>query len=103
MKELITVLAAALALAGCSSGPDRAPDMKACDAFAYYVTKADSVATMDRGTTVEQVNMELGDSKGMVRDAADGLERTKDGPTSGWQLAADTFAQTCMDAGWTKP
>ncbi|MHA7270387.1 hypothetical protein [Arthrobacter sp. HLT1-20] len=79
--------------------------MDACDAFAHYVAKAGSVETMDRKTTVQQVNLELAQHEGVAADdllteGASILARSVDAPASQWVLAADTFASRCTDAGW---
>lgn len=102
---------AALALTACSSsGSDAKPKATdttklddagqlACDDFAKdYKAATTKTARLD---LANKVNKWAPTSK-TDRIAASGkvLANGANGSASAWQIAADTFAQACLDAGW---
>lgn len=86
-----------LLLAGCGGGGGSGTEA-ACDRFAEHA-KADLPAD-DRAQTVRDVGELLDGAEQAVREGHDALVRTVGGSDSSYQLAADTFAQACFDAGW---
>ncbi|OPG11031.1 hypothetical protein B1R27_00610 [Streptomyces sp. GKU 895] len=99
---------AALALTACGSRSDdeRADPTKlddaaslACDDFA---TGYQAARTTDaRVDLANKVNKWAQSSKtNGIAEGATILARGSDGGASAWQLAAHTFAQSCLDAGW---
>ncbi len=71
----------------------------ACDDFAGHAR--DGLPAAERAETVRSVGEVVGNADQSLQDAHAGLVRTVGGSDSGYQLAADTFAQACFDNGWT--
>ena len=99
---------AALGLTACSSSDsDKPADPKklddaaslACEDFASgYKAAQTSSARVD---LANKVNKWAQSSKtNGIADNATVLARGSEGSASAWQIAADTFAQSCLDAGW---
>jgi len=97
----VTLALTVLMLAGCAPTEDGLESQAqfACDDFAAGYGAAQT--TQARVDLADEVNRWASDSRvDGIRDDAAGLARTADGADTAWQLSADTFAQTCMDAGW---
>lgn len=95
MASTRSVMLALLLVTGCSM-PD-ATEL-ACDDFAAHAR--DGLPAAERVKTAQSVGEVVGNADQRVRDAHAGLVRTADGSDSSYRLAADTFAQSCFDAGW---
>ncbi|MGY0023741.1 hypothetical protein ACVHNB_32830 [Streptomyces sp. YJ-C3] len=81
--------------------PDKLDDAGkfACDDFAKDYKAA--VTTPDRLDLAHKVNKWA--PKSQTRNIADNgkvLARGAGGSDGAWQIAADAFAQSCLDAGW---
>lgn len=98
---------AALALTACTSSsheptdPTKLDDAAklACDGFAHgYKAAQTQQARID---LAEKVNewAQQSNTNG-IADNATVLARGAEGSPGAWQIGADTFAQTCLDAGW---
>jgi len=112
IRHLAAVALAALALTACSSSSDTEDKSKpvdttklddagklACDDFAKdYKAATTPQARLD---LAHKVNKWAPSSK-TERIASSGkvLANGANGSDNAWQIAADTFAQTCLDAGW---
>lgn len=106
---------AALTLTGCAAGTPTAEEpaleaeeaaLEGCDAFAYHLQQADGdPRAMDRRTVVQEIAVELDKANGSVGERMtsnlDHLESAAVGPETDWVIAADDFAGTCMDLGWS--
>jgi hypothetical protein len=94
---IVTLTAAALLTAGCSSSDGELLDSteSVCDDFAGYVRDGG-----DRAEVVASIGEVIDNAEAGVRDAYPTLQNTVDGNESAQQLADDTFAQSCFDAGW---
>jgi len=108
-RYLAALAFAALALTACSSSsdgdkpadPTKLDDAAsfACDDFAEGYKAAQT--TSARVDLANKVNKWAQDSAtNGIAEGATILARGSDGGASAWQLAADTFAQSCLDAGW---
>ncbi|WP_327671840.1 MULTISPECIES: hypothetical protein [unclassified Streptomyces] len=102
------LVAAALALTACSSGtPDKADHPSklddaaklACDDFAKdYKAAQTSSARLD---LANKVNKWAKDSQtNGIADNGKVLARGANGSDGAWKIGADSFAQSCLDAGW---
>ncbi|MGQ4358552.1 hypothetical protein [Streptomyces sp. SAS_272] len=99
---------AALALTACSSSDSNKPaDPKkldteagfACDDFAHGYKAAQT--TQARIDLANKVNKWAQSSKtNGIADNATVLARGSEASASAWQIGADAFAQSCLDAGW---
>lgn len=120
IRHTIAIAAAALTLAACTptedngnSGSDPKPATKsadpsklddagqqACDDFAHgYNDGADTRS--ERLDLAHKVNKSAPSSKtNRIADSGHILANGANGSDGSWQLAADTFAQACLDAGW---
>lgn len=101
---------AALGLTACSGSgsSDKPADPKklddaaslACDDFARgYKGAQTQQARVDLADTVNKWAQESGTTG--IADNATVLARGSEGSAGSWQIGADAFAQTCLDAGWT--
>lgn len=71
----------------------------ACDDFAHGYKAADTKT--ERLDLAHKVNKWAPSSKtDRIADTGHVLANGAAGSDSAWQLAADTFAQACLDAGW---
>lgn len=76
---------------------------KACSAFAQDWERTDDRPALVRevASYVDDLDDADGDLGRIHDEATDGvLPRTADGNDGAWQMAADTFADACLDAGW---
>ncbi|WP_329343798.1 hypothetical protein OG866_44340 [Streptomyces sp. NBC_00663] len=107
-RHLAALTFAALALTACGSRShaERADPTKlddaaslACDDFANGYKAAQT--TDARVDLANKVNEWAQSSKtNGIAEGATILARGSDGGETAWQLAADTFAQSCLYAGW---
>ncbi|MFI0268578.1 hypothetical protein [Streptomyces luteogriseus] len=104
-----TAAITALALTACSSNDssDKPADPKkldsaaslACDDFAQGYKAADT--QQERLDLAHKVNKWAPTSKtSRIADSGKILANGAAGSDGSWKLAADTFAQACLDAGW---
>lgn len=110
IRATIAVAFAALALAACSSSSgdsDKPADPKkldqaagfACDDFAKDYKAADTKQA--RLDLAHKVNKWAPTSKtNRIASSGKVLANGAAGSANAWQIAADTFAQACLDAGW---
>lgn len=122
IRHTIAIAATALALAACTptedtgsssdpkpkasaskkADPKKLDDagQQACDDFARGYN--DGANTRDeRLDLAHKVNKNAPASKtNRIADSGHILANGATGSASAWQLAADTFAQACLDAGW---
>lgn len=107
-RHIAAVALAALVLTACGtrSAADRADPTKldnagslACEDFAQGYSAAQTTdARVDLANRVNNSAQESATNG--IAEGATILARGSEGDTSAWQLAADTFAQSCLDAGW---
>ena len=103
MKKLgVAACALLFVLAGCG-GSDPADEVAknnelVCDEFAAHAKAG--LPEDSRSDVVESIGeiIDLADPK--LKDAYEGLQRQVGGSDSGYQQAADVFAETCFDLGW---
>lgn len=121
IRHTIAIAAVALALAACTptedagnsksdpnptsskpADPKKLDDagQQACDDFARgYKDGADT--RTERLDLAHKVNENAPSSKtNRIADTGHVLANGAAGSAGSWQLAADTFAQACLDAGW---
>jgi len=106
IRRLTAIALAALALTACSSSgepvdPSKLDDAAslACDDFAKGYKAAQTSSA--RVSLANKVNKWAQSSKtNGIADNAVVLARGSEGSASAWQLGADAFAQSCLDAGW---
>lgn len=71
----------------------------ACDDFAHgYKGAQTQQARIDLADKVNKWAQQSGTNG--IADNATVLARGSEGSAGAWQIGADTFAQTCLDAGW---
>jgi len=123
IRHTIAIAAAALTLAACtptedngssssdpkpkasaskSADPSKLDDagQRACDDFARGYNDGANTKT-ERLDLAHKVNKSAPGSKtNRIADTGHILANGAAGSASAWQLAADTFAQACLDAGW---
>ncbi|MDX3019874.1 hypothetical protein [Streptomyces acidiscabies] len=112
-RHLAAVALAALALTACSSSSDTTGDKPkavdttklddagklACGDFAKDYKAA--VTKQARLDLANKVNKWAPTSKtDRIADSSKVLANGANGTDGSWKLAADTFAQACLDAGW---
>jgi hypothetical protein len=107
-RHLAAVAFAALALTACGSRSAEEPadptkldnaGSLACEDFAKgYKAAQTTDARVDLANKVNEW-AQSSETNG-IAEGATILARGSDGGASAWQLAADTFAQSCLDAGW---
>jgi ABC-type oligopeptide transport system substrate-binding subunit len=98
----------ALALAACSSNDSSKPaDPTKLDDAASFA--CDDFATGYKGAQTQQARVDLANkvnewaqksATNGIADKATVLARGSEGSASAWQIGADAFAQSCLDAGW---
>jgi len=108
VKTRLTLAATAIliALTGCGSSSEPADPTKtdqeagfACDDFALGYKSAQT--TQARIDLADKVNKWAPHSQtNRIADMGAALSRGAEASPDAWQLAADAFAQACMDAGW---
>lgn len=122
IRHTVAIAAAALALAACtptedngsssdpkpkasatkSVDPSKLDDagQQACDDFARGYNEGADTRT-ERLDLAHKVNKNAPASKtNRIADTGHVLANGANGSNGSWQLAADTFAQACLDAGW---
>lgn len=125
IRHTIAIAAAALVLAACTptedsgsgksdpkpkasassakkSDPSKLDDagQQACDDFARGYKEGADTRT-ERLDLAHKVNKNAPSSKtNRIADTGHVLANGATGSNGSWQLAADTFAQACLDAGW---
>jgi hypothetical protein len=102
------LLAALATLTACtSSGSDKPADPKrldnaaslACDDFAHgYKGAQTTSARIDLANKVNK--WAQSSATNGIADNATALARGSEASAGAWQIGADAFAQSCLDAGW---
>lgn len=97
-----------LALTGCSSDSEPKPTdptklddaaSLACDDFATgYKAAQTSTARVELANKVNK--WAQSSATNGIADNGKALARGSEGSPTAWQMGADSFAQTCLDAGW---
>ena len=95
MIRTASTLVVVVLLAGCAAAD---ASEQVCDEFAAHAKNG--LLAAERAEVVRSMGEVVGNAVQPLQDAHDGLLRTVSGPDSGYQLAADTFAQACFDNGW---
>ena len=92
---ILTVAAAA----GCSSDAEWGNSTEdVCDHFAAYARDGQPRET--RVETVAYMTEVISLTEPEIQEAHAILVEMQEAPDSAWTVAADTFAQTCLDSGW---
>jgi hypothetical protein len=103
----LTLTALALTACGSSNTSDKSADPKklddaaslACDDFATgYKAAQTSSARIDLANKVNKWAQQSATNG--IADNATALARRSEASASAWQIGADAFAQSCLDAGW---
>ena len=100
MRTITAAGLVVLALAAGCGGDGEVLDStgSVCDQFAAHARAG--LPAGERAAVVDSMGEVIGNAAGGVVEAFDGLRDTAGGSDSAYQLAADTFAQACFDAGW---
>ncbi|MEU9142098.1 hypothetical protein AB0D33_40225 [Streptomyces sp. NPDC048404] len=102
-----TFAVTALALTACSGTSDKPADPKkldnaatlACDDFAHgYKAAQTTSARIDLANKVNKWSQSSVTNG--IADNATALARGSEASAGAWQIGADAFAQSCLDAGW---
>ena len=96
--RLALALLALAALTACSSGGKVDTTSSVCTDFAKFIH--DGRPAAQRADVVRSIGKVVDQADQRVQDAYPTLTRTATGPVSSQQLADDTFAKACLDAGW---
>ncbi|MGH9247931.1 MAG: hypothetical protein ACRD0W_00200 [Acidimicrobiales bacterium] len=97
MRYTIIIPAAALLLiAGCADMLDSTELV--CDEFAHHAR--DGLPAEQREQVVASIGEVIGNADDHLNAGYEALRRTADSPDSSYLMAADMFAQACLDIGW---
>lgn len=110
MRTCVAAIGVLLVLAGCGApeaeqvDPSQLdkPGKFACDDFAEgYQSAQTGQARVELANTVNEWAPKSQTTG--LSEAGQALGAASDASASAWQLAADSFAQRCFDAGWEAP